>query len=325
MAGVLIANNAWGTLTVEATQFATELYLTPGQGDRFPNAVEGVSWFYATLVDSDKNVEIVKVINRSAETLKVERGVDGTQARAFPVESRVEVRPCAGVFGDKVNVADFNTTIDKLRDEYKAADSTLESNINEKLDEIKEDYALVTYVDEKISELTETSEENYLTEEDITDKWLPLEGGTIKGNLRVESEASGGITMVGGNLTLSKGTSESGSLYGGDINAAGGIYGQYLQSTSDARMKERIVSVRPGWGSDAASRLTPVSFVWKESGDPSYGVIAQEVEEVVPEAIKRTPTGMLTVNYNVLTTVCLAAIRDIKRDIEEIKECLRKL
>ena len=324
MSGVLIANNAWGTLTVEATQFATELYLTPGQGDRFPNAVEGVSWFYATLVDADKNVEIVKVVNRSAETLKVERGVDGTQARAFPVESRIEVRPCAAVFGDKVNIADFDATVDTLRDEYKAADSSLESNISKQISEIKEDYALTTYVDDKISELTTTSSETYLTEEDITDKWLPLEGGTVKGNIRVESEASGGITMVGGNLTLTKGTSESGSTYGGDINAAGGIYGQYLQSTSDVRMKDLVESLPSGWGAEAVRKITPVSFVWKDTGDPSIGVIAQEIEAIVPEAVKRTESGVLTVNYGIVATVCLAAVKDLLQEIKGIRECLRK-
>lgn len=324
MAGVLIANNAWGTLNVEISQYATEIYLTPGQGDRFPNAVTGVSWFYATLVDKEKNIEIVRVTNRNAETLTVERGVDGTQARAFPVESRIEVRPCAAVFSDKVNIQDFNSTVEDLREEFETADSTLEGNINTELDQIKEDYAKLEYVDDKLEDLKTESEENYLTEEDITDKWLPLTGGEIEGNVRITSEASGGLTMVGGNLTLQKGTSDSGSLYGGDINAAGGVYGQYIQSTSDIRFKTDVEPIESGWGLRTVDFITPVSFAWKESGEPSIGVIAQEVEKVIPEAIRRTPTGMLTVNYGILTTLCLAAIQDLKKEIKEIKECLKK-
>ena len=324
MAGVLIANNAWGTLNVECTAFATELYLTPGQGDRFPSAVEGVSWFYATLIDSEKNIEIVRVINRSAETLRVERGVDGTQARAFPVESRVEVRPCAAVFGDKVNQQDFDAAMDTMETEYKAADSTLEENITAELDKIKEDYATNEYVDKQIEDLTTTSEENYLTEEDITDKWLPLTGGEIEGNVRIESEASGGLTMVGGNLTLNKGTSESGSLYGGEINAAGAIYGQYLQATSDIRMKDDVRSVEPGWGVAMAKTIRPVFFQWKDTKESSLGVIAQELQESLPEAVRETKSGMLTVNYGMLASVCLAAIQDLQREIEELRECQKK-
>ena len=320
MAGVLIANNAWGTLNVAATQYTTELYLTPGQGDRFPNAVTGVSWFYATLVDKEKNIEIVRVTNRSAETLTVERGVDGTQARAFPVESRVEVRPCAAVFMDKVNIQDFNSTVDTLRGEFENADSTLESNINVELDQIKEDYAKLDYVDDKFEDMKTESEENYLTEEDITDKWLPLTGGEVKGNIRLESEASGGLTMVGGNLTLQKGTADSGSLYGGDINAAGGIYGQYLQSTSDIRLKENVEPLETGWGLRSADRLEPVSFNRAESGEPAIGVVAQDVETVIPEAVKKMPNGMLTVNYGMIATLCLAAVKDLKKEIKESKK-----
>ena len=42
MAGVLVTNNAWGTLNNEVTQFATEFYLTPGQATVFLQQWKGL-------------------------------------------------------------------------------------------------------------------------------------------------------------------------------------------------------------------------------------------------------------------------------------------
>ena len=160
------------------------------------------------------------------------------------------------------------------------------------------------------------------------DQFVPLRasltGGEIEGNVRIESEASGGLTMVGGNLTLNKGTSESGSLYGGEINAAGAIYGQYLQATSDIRLKDNVEFLAPGDGLKMALAITPCTFTWKDNGKESVGVIAQEVQDVVPQAVKEAPNGYLTVGYGELTAVCLAAIRDLANEVREIKECLKK-
>ena len=320
MAGVLVANNAWGTLNTEITQFASEIYLAPGQGDRFPNAVQGVTWFYGTLVDEDNNIEIVRVVARNAETLSVERGVDGTQARAFPAEARFELRPCAAVFNDKVSQSDFSAEIADVRSDFQTADSTLESNLTAVINQVKDDYVTKVSLESQLKDLTDDAEENYLTEEDITDKWLPLEGGELTGTLRIEPEEGGGLIVAGGNLTVNKGSNSMGTAIGGDINAAGGIYGQYLQATSDIRMKDNVKFVGKGWGLDVAKRLTPITFTWKDSGEPSIGVIAQEVEGVVPELV-RNNGDRLSVNYGGLAAVCLAAIQDLNRKIEELKGC----
>ena len=334
MAGVLVANNAWGTLNTEITQFASEIYLAPGQGDRFPNAVQGVTWFYGTLVDADNNIEIVRVVNRNAETLSVERGVDGTQARAFPAEARFELRPCAAVFNDKVSQSDFNSEVADLRSDFAAADSVLESNLTTVINQVKDDYVTKVSLESQLNDLTDDAEENYLKEEDITDKWLPLTGGELTGTLRVEPEEGGGVVIAGGNLTVNKGSNDSGTTIGGDINAAGGIYGQYLQATSDIRMKDNVKFVGKGWGLDIVGRITPITFSWKTTGEESVGVIAQEVEGVLPQAVRKSG-DTLSVNYGSLTTVCLAAIQDLlrekkelelkvlglQRDIEEMKQC----
>jgi hypothetical protein len=67
--------------------------LTAGHGARFP-ALGGQDYFYATLVDTSGNLEIVKVTARATDTLTVVRGQDGTTARAYSSGDRLELRPC---------------------------------------------------------------------------------------------------------------------------------------------------------------------------------------------------------------------------------------
>ncbi|CAB4182273.1 Intramolecular chaperone auto-processing domain containing protein [uncultured Caudovirales phage] len=70
------------------------------------------------------------------------------------------------------------------------------------------------------------------------------------------------------------------------INVAGTIY------TSDARLKENVKPILNSL--DILSALNPVSFDWKEksSRGPSsdFGLIAQEVEQVIPECVFETTT-----------------------------------
>lgn len=68
-----------------------------------------------------------------------------------------------------------------------------------------------------------------------------------------------------------------------------------FNSTSDHRLKNNIETIdNPN---DVVSRLRGVSFNWKNNGAPSYGVIAQELQEVVPNLVHENQSGDLTVQY----------------------------
>jgi len=64
-------------------------------------------------------------------------------------------------------------------------------------------------------------------------------------------------------------------------------------------------------------QLRGVSFDWKESGKGSYGVIAQELEQVLPELV--TQTDPKSVNYNGIIGVLIEAVKELKKEIEELK------
>jgi hypothetical protein len=99
--GIKIANNAVGTLVSGITSSSTSVVLGSGEGAAFPALAVG-DYFYATLVDTSNVLEIVKVTARAADTLTVVRGQDGTTAREYGVNSRLELRLTAAVINELV-------------------------------------------------------------------------------------------------------------------------------------------------------------------------------------------------------------------------------
>lgn len=91
---VKFTNNATGTLASSITASTTTITLTTGQGALFPSLASG-EYFYATLVDSSNNIEIVKVTARAVDVMTVVRAQDDTTARAYAAADRFELRATA--------------------------------------------------------------------------------------------------------------------------------------------------------------------------------------------------------------------------------------
>ncbi len=100
--GIKLTNNAFATLAAGINSAATSITLTTGQGARFPTLAGG-DYFYATLVDTSNNLEIVKCTARSTDVLTVVRGQESTTARAYVTGDRIEIRLTAQTFIDAVN------------------------------------------------------------------------------------------------------------------------------------------------------------------------------------------------------------------------------
>ncbi|MGN1208699.1 MAG: tail fiber domain-containing protein [Duodenibacillus sp.] len=303
--GVLVTNNAWGQLSIPVTAASTTLLLTGGQGDRFPSATEGVSYFYATLVDSANNIEIVKCTARQADTLTVVRGVDNTEARAFLEGSRVELRPCAALLNDKVGRDELELSMARLETTLRNEDDKTYELFSQDLDKVREDYATIKYVDNKFDDFTKDAAKSYLTTEEAKKQYVPVAGGTMTGGLKVKS--SEGITITGGDLNISGGASISGTLRADTV-----------RTTSDVREKNSIVPFLEGEGAALAKAIRPVHFKWNKDGSPDVGMIAQEVQKVLP-AVVGDDGGRLAINYAGLVAVAFAAIQDLQKQIEELK------
>ena len=115
---------------------------------------------------------------------------------------------------------------------------------------------------------------------------------------------SGTITASGISTSKLKYNPSTGTMTAVDFN-----------STSDINLKENIHTI--GNALEITEQLRGVSFDWKETGRSSYGVIAQELEEVLPELVKQGEVK--SVNYNGIIGVLIEAIKELKKEVKELK------
>ena len=86
-------------------------------------------------------------------------------------------------------------------------------------------------------------------------------------------------------------------------------------STSDIALKENITVVE-----DAMSTLKEiegVKFDWKETGKSTLGIVAQNVETVLPELVVEN-NGTKSVNYNGLIGLLIEAVKEQQKQIDEL-------
>lgn len=82
---LLAANNAQTVLAAGISASATSLTVNSGTGSLFPAPSDGVSFFKLTLIDAATGqlTEIMHVTARTGDTMTIERGQEGTTARAW--------------------------------------------------------------------------------------------------------------------------------------------------------------------------------------------------------------------------------------------------
>ena len=110
----------------------------------------------------------------------------------------------------------------------------------------------------------------------------------------------------------------------GDFHADGDITAFSTTVASDSRLKSDIHTINNALG--IVGKLRGVSYKWLRDGRSDIGVIAQEVEEVIPEIVKtKTTLGldgqeeMKTVDYGKIVGVLINAINELKEEVEELK------
>ena len=100
------------------------------------------------------------------------------------------------------------------------------------------------------------------------------------------------------------------------VSISGTCQATNFNTTSDINVKENVVTFENAL--DVVSELRGVRFDWKETHSPSVGVIAQELEEVLPELV--TGTNPKTVNYNGIIGVLIEAIKELKDEVQTLKD-----
>lgn len=153
----------------------------------------------------------------------------------------------------------------------------------------------------------------------------PGQGNSVYGLSLTQS----GRVFASANSTYSLGLnrSDTGELtnfsragsFKGSINVS--TSGTTYNTTSDERLKENIETLENG--TELLKAMRAVTYNWKADGNSDTGFIAQEMNEVMPQAVSEGDDGMLSMDYGRITPIIVAALQDALKRIDELeaKQC----
>ena len=101
----------------------------------------------------------------------------------------------------------------------------------------------------------------------------------------------------------------------GNIKASQTVSAADFNTTSDVTLKTDISTIENAV--ELISSIRGVRFTWKERLTPSLGVIAQEVEAVIPELV--TDGNPKQVNYNGLIGVLVESVKELNTQVNDLK------
>ena len=153
--------------------------------------------------------------------------------------------------------------------------------------------------------------------------------GTLSGATLASGVTASSLTSVGTltSLTVTGAiTANGGVAVTGAITATGDITAYY---TSDKRHKNNIQTIPNAL--EKVTKLNGVTWEWNDDvnevtkSTPKTGLIAQEVQEVLPEVVKTRDDGFLALDYSKMMGLMVEAIKEQQTQIHSLTIEIEKL
>jgi hypothetical protein len=148
------------------------------------------------------------------------------------------------------------------------------------------------------------------------------------GNVGINTTTPGSTLHVVGDVLIQTGALGVGvnpNATDGRIDASNDIV---AFSTSDKRLKENITPIANAL--EKVRSLTGVEFDWKEETKSVHGyeghdvgVIAQDVQAVLPEAVRTNDTGYLSVRYEKMIALLIEANKELANRVEQLEKLIK--
>ena len=350
----LFTNNARALLVSGITDSATSLTVEASKADLFPPANTGTgsvpaatNWFKVTLQDGAGNVEIVYVRTRTAGSgvfSNVIRGQEGTTARAFSAGTVVGLRITAldieTSIGLGVNAVQLtgNQAIagTKTFNNQIVASGGVQGNVNGNVTGSTGAFSGSAVVGggnaPAVSFDVQTTGANALTSlfttglTDLNFRIGAMNGvtggaaGTTQGKLGLFYLGTGevatidflrGATSTDGSFAFrTSGINRATLDNSGNFVATGNI-----TAFSDSRLKKDLAQI-----TDALNKvkfLTGYTYTRKDTGERQTGLIAQDVQMVMPEAVMEGEH--LSVAYGNLMGLMVEAVKELAARVEKLE------
>jgi hypothetical protein len=104
---------------------------------------------------------------------------------------------------------------------------------------------------------------------------------------------------------------------GDSTNFVATVTAQDFNSVSDLNLKTNIESIENAL--NTINQLNGYTFNWKSDGEVGIGVIAQEVEEILPDIVKTNEDNVKSVSYVSIIPVLIEAIKELSDKIDEMQ------
>ena len=169
-----------------------------------------------------------------------------------------------------------------------------------------------------------------ITTTHITDLYDAFTGTTTYDNINIKSFNSLGIddNATSTKITISNtglGINDTSPGVALDVDGAGRFTGNLTAYySSDIRLKDNIRPIENSLFK--ISKLRGVEFDWNEKADVverekghDIGLIAQEVEEVLPEIVTTRKDGYKAIQYDKVVSLLVQGINEQQKQIEELK------
>jgi len=143
------------------------------------------------------------------------------------------------------------------------------------------------------------------------------------GSVGIGTLGAADLLQVGGDIRVGSGS--TGCVKDADGTVIAGV------CSSDLRFKHSIVPF--GAMLDRVAALRPVHFKWRQAEYPekhfgdgvSFGLVAQDVAQVLPELVTEDENGFKAIRYNKLPLLAIQAIGELKAENDDLREELRQL
>jgi hypothetical protein len=108
----------------------------------------------------------------------------------------------------------------------------------------------------------------------------------------------------------------------GDLHVDGDVIAASATVSSDEKLKENIKPIFAPL--ETLDQIKGVDFNWKKDGSKSSGVIAQDIQKVMPHLVKEVKSldsddSHLTVDYNGLIGLLIESVKTLQAEVETLK------
>ena len=160
---------------------------------------------------------------------------------------------------------------------------------------------------------------------DATGNVIVEDAGNIAGDLFVDGTITANVDILAmGNITSTNDLISSANLtVAQNVNVNGDIYANAVFQTSDVALKDFIEPIMDPL--HIIDELNGRTYIWKDTGDQDYGVIAQEIEQIMPELVDINNEGYKVVRYDGIIPVLVEGVKALKRKYNEEREKVIKL